>query len=194
MGVNFYVGMTKSGKTYKALEDLKAAIVSNGNPGLILNMIGADNFKGMPHEPTVDAVLAKLYGSPRTNAIFRPRTEAQRQEIFRAINDDKLGGVNVLADEIYWIPCKAHQILPEFAEALRGWRHHDLGPNEFFLTSQRPGDLHGDGYAARSALYVFRPSEGRDVDRLVKDFGQDKEKLLALKAREFILLRNEIAA
>ena len=194
MGVSFYVGMTKSGKTFRALEDLKAAIVENGNPGLILDMIGAENFLDMPHESTVDAVLAKLYGSPRRNAVYRPKSEDETAAIFRAVNDDRLGGVNVLVDELFWIPCKAQKILPEFAAALRGWRHHKLGPNVFFLTSQRPGDLHGDGYAARSALYVFRPSEGRDVDRLEKDFGIPRERMLALPAREFILIRNEIAA
>lgn len=194
MGVSFYVGMTQSGKTHLALEHLKAAIVENGNPALILNMIGAQNFLGMPHETSVDAVLGKVYGSPRTNALYRPKGEEETAQILRAINDDRLGGVNVLIDEIYWVPCKPHQILPELSLALRGWRHHLLGPNEFYLTSQRPGDLHGDGYAAREKLFIFRPSEGRDVDRLVKDFGQEKEKLLALKAREYILLRNEIAA
>ena len=153
MGVSFYVGMTKTGKTFRAIEHLKAAIVSNGNPGLILDMIGAENFKDMPHEKTVDDVRVKLYGSPRTNAVYRPRGDGEETaEILRSLNDDRLGGVNVLIDEIYWVPCKPNQILPELAKSLRGWRHHELGPNEFFCTSQRPGDLHGDGYAARSEV------------------------------------------
>lgn len=191
-GVSFYVGMTRTGKTYLALEHLKAAVAENGNPALILDMIGAENFRTDPHEATVDAVLAKLYGTPRTHATFRPRSEAEVDQIFRAIADDGTGGVNVLVDEIYWVPCNARKISPDFSKALRGWRHHALGPNLFFLTSQRPGDLHGDGYAARDRLYVFRPAEGRDVERLEKDFGLEREKLLALKQREFILVQNQI--
>lgn len=194
MGVSFYVGMTKTGKTHLALEHLKAAIEANGNPGLILDMISAENLRDFPHEKTVDDVRVRLYGKPRTNAVYRPRAEEETAEILRSINDDRLGGVNVLIDEIFWVPCKGQKILPELSEALRGWRHHALGDNLFFLTSQRPGDLHGDGYAARSDLYVFRPSEGADVDRLHDDFGLDREKMLALKAREFIHVRNEVAA
>lgn len=192
-GVTFYVGMTKTGKTYLALEHLKAAVIENGNPALVLDMIGAENFQDVPHEKTVDDVLAKIYGNPRTHATFKPRSEEETAALMRAISDEFTGGVNVLVDEIYWVPCKAHKILPDFSLALRSWRHHRCGPNVFFLTSQRPGDLHGDGYAARHAMYVFRPSEGRDVDRLVKDFSLPKEEMLALKAREFILRKNEIS-
>jgi hypothetical protein len=195
-GVSFYVGMTGTGKTYLALEHLKAAVAENGNPSLILDMVGAKNFKTFPHEATVDAVLQKLYGNPRTHAIYRPRSEAELNQIFNAVGaeDDGPGAVNVLVDEIFWVPCNGHKILTSFSKAIRGWRHPWLGESIFFLTSQRPGDLHGDGYAARDRMYVFRPSEGRDVDRLEKDFGIPREKMLALKEREFILVENRITA
>ena len=198
-GVSFYVGMTGTGKTYLAEQHLRAAVSENGNPALILDMIGAENFRAFPHERTVDDVLVKLYGKPRTHATYRPRSEEETAQIFRAIGGETgtagaLGGVNVLVDEIFWVPCKPQKIAPDFSKAIRGWRHGDLGPSVFLLTSQRPGDLHGDGYAARSRMYVFRPSEGRDVDRIEKDFGVPREKLLALPPREFILLENRIAA
>lgn len=193
-GVSFYVGMTKTGKTYLALEHLKAAVASNGNPALILDMMGAENFKSDPHEANVDAVLQKLYGNPRRHATYRPRGEEEADQLFRAIADEGPGAVNVLVDEIYWVPCNSRKISAAFSRALRGWRHPPLGETVFFLTSQRPGDLHGDGYAARDRMYVFRPSEGRDVDRLERDFGLDRAKMLALKQREYILVENSILA
>lgn len=191
-GVSFYVGMTGTGKTHLALEHLRAAVAENGNPALILDLIHAKNLRDLPHEPTVDAVLEKLYGKPRRHATYCPRTEEEMGQIFRAISDDYTGAVNVLVDEIYWVPCNARKILTDFSMALRGWRHGLLGENWFFLTSQRPGDLNGDGYATRSRMYVFRPGEGRDVDRLERDFGVPRDRMLALKAREFILVSSGI--
>jgi hypothetical protein len=192
-GVSFYVGMTGTGKTHLALRHLREAVAENGFPALILDLVRAKNLRDLPHEPTVDAVLAKLYGAPRTHATFTGE-EAQLDQIFRAISDDFTGGVNVLVDEIYWVPCNARKISTDFSKALRSWRHPALGENRFFLTSQRPGDLHGDGYAARSRMYVFRPSEGRDVDRLERDFGIPRDEMLALKAREFKLVSSGITA
>jgi hypothetical protein len=192
-GVSFYVGMTGTGKTYLALQHLREAVAENGFPALILDLVRAKNLRDLPHEPSVDAVLDKLYGSPRTHATFTP-TEEQTDQLMRAISDDLAGGVNVLVDEIYWVPCNARKISTDFSKALRSWRHPALGENRFFLTSQRPGDLHGDGYAARSRMYVFRPSEGRDVDRLERDFGIPREEMLALKAREFKLVSSGIAS
>lgn len=192
-GVSFYVGMTKTGKTYLALKHLKEAIVENGNPGLIVKMVNTSTLDGLPVEKSLDDVLVRLYGSPRTSAVYKPKGEAETAELMRAISHDDLGGVNVLVDEIYWVPCNGRKIDEDFSKALRGWRQHALGNNVFFLTSQRPGDLHGDGYTARSALYVFRPAEGSDVDRLQKDFGLERERMLALKQREYILVRNELA-
>lgn len=191
-GVSFYVGMTKTGKTYLALDHLREAIIENGNPGLIVKMVNTSTLEGLPCEKSLDDVLAKLYGNPRTNAVYKPKSEDETEALMRAISADDTGGVNVLVDEIYWVPCNGRKIATEFSKALRGWRQHKLGNNVFFLTSQRPGDLHGDGYTARTALYVFRPAEGSDVDRLQKDFGLERERMLALKQREFILVRNEI--
>jgi hypothetical protein len=192
-GVEFFTGCTGAGKTFLAEQHLRTAIIENGYPGLVLDMVGCENFRDMAHEKSVDDALSRIYGNPRRNAVYRPKDEKEVDALARAIGSDELGAVNVLIDESFWC-FSAHHISTDLSRALRSWRHHRLGPLSFFLTTQRPADLHGDARAAYSAFYVFRPSPGRDVERLRQDFGLDPDRMLSLKAREYILIRNEIAA
>lgn len=179
LGCYWYVGKTQSGKTRKALEDLNADIQATGRPALILDPMPAWNFRGMEHEPNVEAVVRRLY-EEKTHAVYTPESQEEVDALMRAIRAGKR--VHVLWDE-----CSFHMsfraITPDVSRSLRGWAHSELG---FRLVTQRPGDIHGDAYACDPEVYAFRTEKEGDVKRLHEEFGFDPEALKALPQFEFL--------
>lgn len=178
-GVFWYVGRTQCGKTKKAHADLKADILASGRPALIIDPMPAWNFAELPHEPTVEAVVAKLW-KEKTHAVFTPELPRDVERLMKALRT--VGGVHVLWDE-----CSFHMsfrtIGPETSKALRGWAH---ARNTFRLVTQSPGDIHGDAYKCDPEVYAFRTERVACLERLQDEFGFDPEALRALQENVYL--------
>lgn len=182
-GVFIYVGKTQSGKTTKALGDLRGDIAGNGYPALILDCGPAVNFAGTAHQDTVRAVLVQLYGHG-SHAVYTPRGVDDADRLFDAITD--CGGVNILVDEVRWLVHNKY-ISTAFTKALRHWAHGREGPVTWRCTSQRPADLHRDFYACLTGeLYAFRVDPGPDMDRLVAECAFDADTLGSLPRGSYL--------
>lgn len=178
LGCYWYVGKTQSGKTKKALADLQADVLATGRPSLIIDPMPAWNFAELPHEPTVEAVLAKLYGE-KTHAVFTPERDQDVERLMSSLR--AVGKVHVLWDE-----CSFHmskwKIGKETTKAVRGWAHARL---TFRLVTQRPGDIHGDAYACDPEVYAFRTEKAGDLKRLEEEFCFDPDELRGLEEGDF---------
>lgn len=182
LGCYWYVGKTQSGKTKQAYRDLCADVLSTGRPSLIIDPMPAWNFAGLPHEPTVEAVLEKLYRT-KTHAVWTPERPEDVERLMKALRT--VGRVHVLWDE-----CSFHMswrsIGEETTKALRGWAHAKL---TWRLVTQRPGDIHGDAYACDPEVYAFRTEKEGDLERLRKEFGFDPEKLRTIPQEQCLVKR-----
>lgn len=184
-GVFFYLGMTGSGKTYKALQDLRSDVDATGWPTLILDLMPSSTFLNLPHEVDVDRVLEKLY-DPRkiSGAVYTPRRDdySDFDAIMRALQAS--GRVHVLVDECFWV-ASWRRIRLEFSKALRAWRHAGGVGLTWRVTTQRPGDLHADMRAVSPTVYAFATDGSADLRRLEQDYSFPPGVLKSLKRGEF---------
>lgn len=185
IGNYFYVGITQSGKTTKALEDLRADVAATGWPSLILDLMPAKLFMNLPHEKSVDQVLQKLYGKEPTGAVFTPKVlERDFDPIMRALA--ALGRAHVLVDEMRWVG-SWRTIRPDFTKAMRAWAQAGGFGLTFRCTAQRPYDLHDDVYAVDPRVYAFRTRGRKDLDRLEAECGFDREVVKQLRRGEYLV-------
>lgn len=176
-GVNIYVGKTQSGKTTRALAELRAGAQASGLPCLILDLGPSKNFREWRHEPNRSAVYDRVFGE-RTHAVYTPKSPEDFDAIMRAVRE--VGGLYVLLDEVRWV-ASSQRISMDLTLALRGWAHGVFGETEYHCTSQRPGDLHRDFYACLTGrLRAFKTDSYADLDRLKEYFGGDIETLRTL--------------
>lgn len=178
LGCYWYVGKTQSGKTKKAFTDLNDDILGTGWPSLIIDPMPAWNFAGLPHEPTVEAALKKLYGE-KTHAIYTPTRDVDVERLMNAVWT--VGHVHILWDECSF-QMSWRKISPATTRALRGWAHRKL---TFRLVTQSPGDIHGDAYKCDPEVYAFRTERVACLERLAAEFGFDPEELKALEQGDF---------
>jgi len=182
-GVYIYVGITQSGKTTKALSDLRQDIREDGRPALIVDLGPAINFKGTYHEKDRQAVFRKLYGE-QSHAVYTPHDMDDFDLLMNGVA--KCGGIHVILDEVRWV-ANYNRISVPLTTALRHWAHGDDGPVTYRCTSQRPGDLHRDFYACLTGdLYAFRIPPGLDQDRLVRECNFDQKALGTLPRGSFL--------
>lgn len=190
VGAFIYVGKTGSGKTTNALADLRADASATGWPTLILDMMPAKNFIGLPHEKDVDGVLRKLYKPGEIcGAVFTPDEEDMERDfdpLMRAILDQ--GRVHIVLDELRLIG-SWRSIRRTFTKLLRGWRHAGGGIGySLRMTTQRPGDVHNDVWACDPTVYAFRidAKSTRDLETMQERFGWTPEQLTVLERGQFL--------
>lgn len=186
IGNYFYTGITLSGKTTKALEDLRIDAVATGWPTLILDLMPAKLFMRLPHEKTVDDVLRKLYSSKpgeASGAVFTPKNlKRDFDPIMRALVAN--GRVHTLLDEMRWVGSRT-SIREAFTQAMRAWAQAGGFGLTFRCTTQRPGDLHNDVLAVDPRVYAFRTKGELDLERMQKEFGFDPDILKQLPQGEY---------
>lgn len=183
LGVYFYVGKTQSGKTTRAIADLKADGEVTGWPRLIIDTVEAKNWKGQPHAADLGTVIDCLWGPNKRDVIWTPPDPDQFDRMMRALKAS--GHVHVLVDECRWWANK-NRISADFSKAMRAWAHSDL---TFRCTTQHPADLHSDAFACIMELYVFRTDIVAALDRL-EEYGFDRERMKALPRGEFLTYRS----
>lgn len=183
LGVFFYVGKTQSGKTTRAIGDLKADGEATGWPRLVIDTVQARNWRGEPHAPNVAAVLDSLWGENKRDVIWTPGNPDEFEAVMRALKE--AGRVHVLVDECRWW-ANRNKISVDFSKAMRAWAHSDL---TFRCTTQHPADLHSDAFACIMELYVFRTDIVAALDKL-EEYGFDRERMKTLERGAFLTYRS----
>lgn len=179
MGPTSLIGVPGSGKSTLALELARAAARRNHWPLLVIDPAGVWNFEGMVHAPSLEVVVEMLW-TTREDVAWTPPSPA---EFDRAMEAVRAGGrVVVLIDEVRWY-ASAQYLSRPLSVLARTWRHAEV---LLYMTTQRFGDLHQDLVACLSELRVFRCSAPRDLERLSREFGIDREKVAGLGRHESI--------
>ena len=180
LGCYWYLGKTQSGKSKRAYLDLEEDIRATGWSSLILDPMPAWNFAHLHHEPSLEAVLEKLF-LEKTHAVWTPGDdEEELDRLMSALRE--VGRVHVLWDECSFHMSKQSITKPR-SKALRGWAHARL---TWRMVTQRPGDIHGDAYACDPEVYCFRIDKVGDLERARDEFGFDPEAVKLLGAGEFL--------
>ena len=178
-GVYWYLGVTRSGKTTLAKSHLAGDVAANGRPALVVNSQAVGNFSDVPHVFTVREAVVSLWSEGRSVA-FVPRSEEDFDLLMRAVR--AAGRVNVLIDEsFYW--ASSRYISPAFSQLLRTHQHSDVIVR---ATTQHVADVPQEALQTVTALYVFRCSAPRALDRLRTEFGLDSSAVSALPQGGFI--------
>jgi len=181
LGVYWYLGKTQSGKTTRAFAELCEDAEITGWPCLVLDPMRAENFAKYKHAESLAAAIKRLVGE-ELHTFYTPGDYVEEfSRLMRAIRE--VGYVHVLVDEcsffMSWRSCT-----PEISAALRGWYHSKV---TYRLTTQRPGDIHGDVYACDPEVKAFRTEKEGDLKRLKDEFNFDPERLKALPQGSFEL-------
>lgn len=183
LGVYFYVGKTQSGKTTRAIADLKADGEATGWPRVIIDTVRAKNWRGQPHAANLGAVLDSLWGPKKADVIYTPSGEEDFAALMRALIEGMR--VHVLVDECRWWANK-NKIVLDFSKAMRAWAHSDL---TFRCTTQHPADLHSDAFACITELHIFRTDIVAALDRL-EEYGFDRERMKTLPRGDYLTYRS----
>jgi hypothetical protein len=177
--VALFAGCPRSGKSTLARKLFEADIVSNGRPGLILDMERVDTFEDVPHADSAETVLRELYVHRRSVA-YTPGSVEEAERAIAGVFGGK--GVNVLIDEPRSL-CNARYLSPALNRAARLHRHAGL---VIRLVTQRLGDLHQDVLGVCETIYLFRLIAPADLDRAYREWGLDRERVGGIAQYEYV--------
>jgi len=167
-GVKAYIGVTRCGKTTKAIADARVDAGRTRFPIVTLNLGASLSFSDQPHASCADEVLYDVYVRRVHPKVWRPAGEAERWKFWKMVAHH--GGVHVIVDEIKHI-ANSDKIEPAFAEAVTVWGHGKKGPAFYYVTAQRPSFINRDLHQAFDKLYIFRVAKGVDAKRVHDEYG-----------------------
>lgn len=167
-GVRAYVGVTRCGKTTKAIADARKDAAHTRFPIVTLNLGASLSFADQAQASCADEVIYDIYARRVHPKVWTPSGEAERWKFWKTVAHH--GGVHVIVDEIKHI-ANHDFIEAEFANAVTVWGHGKMGPTSYYVTAQRPSFIHRDLGAAFDKVYVFRLAAGADANRIHQEYG-----------------------
>lgn len=185
-GVKAYVGVTRCGKTTKAIADARTDSARTRFPIVTLDLGRSLSFASEPHAANVWEVLDDLYSKRVHPKMWCPASKEERAEFWRWVGH--YGGAHVIVDEIKHI-ANSDYIEPAFANAVTVWGHGKLGPTTYYVTAQRPTFINRDLWQAFDELYVFRLAKGADAERMKREFGLDPEQTTTLERGQHVTVK-----
>lgn len=187
-GVRAYVGVTRCGKTTKAIADVRADAGRTRFPIVTLDLGSSTSWAKEPHASCADEVVYDTWSRRVHPKIWTPANETERWKFWTALA--YWGGAHVLVDEVKHIADHSY-IEPAFANAVTVWGHGKLGAASFYVTAQRPSFINRDLGSAFDKIFVFRLAKGVDAKRIHDEYGcgymcrQDPCKLAPVRTTEF---------
>ncbi len=166
-GANIYLGVTGSGKSTRAREDMGMDSTKWKLPCATLDLESAADWADQAHAASADEVLEALFVRRQTSRVWTPRDLAERTKFFKAVSH--WGGVCVLVDGLPMI-ADAYNFEEDFRQALYRHRHGRLGPTFWYLVAQRASLVHRNAFAAARIVKVFRQAPGADANRMYQEF------------------------
>jgi len=159
---------------------LREAIDRNGWPALLVDTIGEEQIRDVPHARNVREAIEWVWGAGE-HAAFIPKSADDVNALVRACADP--GRVNLWIDEApTWLTAKRGTDGP----LLHLMRTHRHARANLFLTAQHlTGDVPQAALSCAPELFVFRCTAPAVLARLEAE-GLDPESVRALPSREFI--------
>jgi hypothetical protein len=180
--ISMYVGQSQTGKTHLAL--VHAARVTDGRAFLIVDSMGARNFRESPHRvATVSDAMGRVFGDGR-HAVVTPWSDDEGELLFDAAAD--LGGVHLFIDEsVRWLSGRTGD--SSLARLLRAASHRDL---TVALTTQHfSADAPAFLFNCEAAFYVFRTASARARERLAQEWEEPTLPDLVKSLPDYVCVR-----
>jgi len=183
MPVHWYVGVTGSGKTTRALADLAEDIARNKCPALVIDSQGVKLLAGIRHVDTWQKCALRVFDK-RQNCAFIPKTTEEVGALFSVARE--LGDVNILLDEAAFF-LSSRSIPKPIERALRTHFHWGGGKGGTVrLTTQSLADISPVGIQCTTSIKAFRCSSARVLQRLREEWGYNADEVERLERGEFI--------
>lgn len=179
MAVHWYVGITGSGKTTRALIDLGEDIAKNRRPALVIDSQGVKLLSKIHHASTWQKCALRVFDK-KQNCAFIPKKVEEVGALFAVARE--LGGVNILLDEAaFWMSSRS---IPRQIElAFRTHLHTNL---IIRATTQHLADISPVGIQCTTTIKAFRCSSSRILQRLREEWAYSPEAVEKLERGEFI--------
>lgn len=185
-GIVIYLGTTGTGKTFKALADLKALHASTGDRGaLIVDSAATPTVREVRPVATLEEAIQAVWGRGEF-VRWIPSDENGQDSVedftrlMRAIRSG--GNVRVLIDEIsFWVRN------PEMLKLCRVWRASNA---TLLFTGQTVGQDFGQGVlGCNPTFHVYKLTAPRSIEFVEKWLQVDPAEIRALELGEHITLR-----
>lgn len=181
-----YVGQSQTGKTHLALAH--AARSTDGLPFLIVDSMGARNFRSSPHRVAlVSDAMGRVFDE-RRHAVVTPWSDDEGDLLFDAAAD--LGGVHIFIDEsVRWLHGRTGET-STLARLLRAASHRDLTVT---LTTQHfSGDAPAFLFNCEAEFFVFRTASARARKRLADEWEEPSLPDLVKNLADFVCIRRPL--
>lgn len=179
LGLYWYLGCPRSGKTTLALHHIAAQKAETKFPYLVVDCRRAENFRHIPHASDLFDVAKKL--SARLDVYYTPSGESDCDKLMQLVGVYGPGGLHILFDEARTYMNAWHT--PEGVHEIeRAWFHRRIS---FHATTQYVGDLAPDAFACDPTVYVFCCTGKRNLKRIEDEFDYSREDVLSLKKYQY---------
>ena len=184
MAVHWYVGVTGSGKTTRALQDVADDIRKTGWPALVIDSQGVRLLASIKHRKTWKEVVRDVW-IERKNSDFIPRDAEEGGAVFSVARE--LGKVIILLDEAaFWMSSRS--MGPKALErAFRTHFHWGGGKGGIIrATTQHLADLAPVAIQCTTTIKTFRCTSARILERLKQEFQYNPDEIEKLERGQFI--------
>ena len=183
MPVHWYVGVTGSGKTTRALQDTAEDIHTTKWPALVINSQGIRLLSSIHHEKTWQNTARRVWGK-RLNCAFIPKNAEEVGALFTVAR--QLGSVVILLDEAAFF-MSSRNIPKPMELAFRTHFHHGQGKGSIIrCTTQHLADLAPVAIQCTTSIKTFRCTSARILERLKQEFAYDPAAVENLERGQFI--------
>ena len=177
--IHWYVGITGSGKTTKAVADLAEDIEANKRPALVIDSQGVKLLAKIKHVNSWQAAARRVWGEGK-NAAFIPSSPEEVEALFAIARD--LGNTNILLDEAaFWMTSRS--IARPIELAFRTHLHTGL---TIRATTQAMDTIAPVAMQCSTSIKIFRCNSLRILERLKQEFGVKPEEVERLERGVFL--------
>lgn len=179
MPVHWYIGVTGSGKTTRALQDLGDDIKGNKRPALVIDSQGVKLLAGISHCRSWQETARQVWIKKR-NAAFIPKSPEEVSALFAVARE--LGNTNILLDEAaFWMSSRS--IARPIELAFRTHLHTGL---TIRATTQAMDTIAPVAMQCSTSIKIFRCNSLRILERLKQEFAVKPEEVERLERGQFL--------
>jgi len=177
----WYVCCPAAGKTYLALQNVRADQAATGRPVLLVDSTEAGNFDDVRRATSAEDALIALYTGDAREIAWTPHEPEEVDALARALRAG--GRLHVLIDEAAFWLSSSRARGGALLRLLRAFRHCELSVH---LTTQHlSGDVPQEALSCAPALYVFRTTSGPALQVLKDRYSQNPQEIETLAQYEF---------